>query len=367
MIVDVITRHAIINYGSLLQAIATQRIVEQLGHDCKIIDYIRDDENYKEREKTLLKNKPFWNKTLVRRLVYLALRMPEGYFTGKRFEKERNKLLKMTRRYTSLDELQQDLPKADIYMTGSDQVWGPVECGEYDYAYCLNFTRDMDKRISYAASFGRTEFRQDVIDNYKHYLSRYAHVSVREKSALEIMESLGIHSEQVLDPTLLFGKDFWKQFFKPIKNKKYVLIYQIHNNPVLGEYAKGIAKEMGLPLIRISASLSQLIRPGKLVYCPSIGEFLSYIDNAECLITDSFHGTAFAINFNTQFVEVLPNNNTGTRNISILEMTNLSGRIVNNLNDVSVAMEKIDFSKVNEILYKNRNESIDCLKKMIEQ
>ena len=367
MKVNVITRHAITNYGSLLQAIATQGIVEQLGHECRIIDYIRNDEHYKFREKTSLKNKPTWNKNFLTRMVYLALRMPESYFVGTKFEKERNTFLKLTKRYSTNEELRADIPKADVYMTGSDQVWGPVECGDQDYAYCLNFTGEKDKRISYAASFGRTEFSKEVLDQYKNYLSRYVHISVREKSAVDLINSLGMNAEQVLDPTLLLGRDYWKQFFKPIRGKNYVLIYQINNDPVLGEYAREIARQKNLPLIRVAASFSHLSRPGKLVYCPSIGEFLSYIDNAECLITDSFHGTAFALNFNTQFVEVLPNNKTGTRNISILEMTKLSGRIVHNMDDVSVAREKIDFSETNRILDKYRQKSIACLKEMIEK
>lgn len=366
MRIGVITRHAITNYGSLLQAVATQEIVEQLGYECRIIDYIRNDENYKTREKTSLKNKPFWNKSFVTRFIYLVLRLPEGYFVGLKFEKEREKLLKLTKRYSSLEELCKEPPLADVYMTGSDQVWGPVECGAYDYVYCLNFTDDNAKRISYAASFGRIELGKEILNRYGHYLSRYSHISVRETSAITLVESIGLNAEQVLDPTLLLDKEYWKQFFKPIKKKKYILIYQINNDDRLGDFAEKLSKKMGLPLIRISAAMSQLKRPGKLVYCPSMGEFLSYIDNAECLVTDSFHGTAFAINFNTQFVEVLPNNKTGTRNISVLELTNLTERIVNNPNDVSKVLKKIDFAKVNSILEKNRARSIACLKKMIE-
>ena len=83
------------------------------------------------------------------------------------------------------------------------------------------------------------------------------------------------------------------------------------------------------------------------------------------MITDSFHGTAFAINFNTSFVEVLPNNNTGTRNMSILRLTGLSNRILKD-DDVDLAMTTIDFSETNRILEKKREESIEILKHMLE-
>ena len=179
---------------------------------------------------------------------------------------------------------------------------------------------------------------------------------------------MGIDTLQVLDPTLLFDSNYWEKYCNPINTKgKYVLIYQLHNNKKLGEYAKKVAKAKGLPLIRISASFHQIIREGKMVWAPDLGEFLSYVKNAECMITDSFHGTAFAINFNTPFVEVLPNNNTGTRNVSILKLTGLSDRVLKDENDVALADKQIDFSYANKVLAEKRKESINVLKMMIEK
>ena len=86
------------------------------------------------------------------------------------------------------------------------------------------------------------------------------------------------------------------------------------------------------------------------MWLPEIGQFLSYIKHAECLITDSFHGTAFAINFHTPFVEVLPDNNTGTRNMSILKMTGLTDRILTNVNDTALAERKIDYTEEKSII-----------------
>ena len=143
------------------------------------------------------------------------------------------------------------------------------------------------------------------------------------------------------------------------------MVYQLHNDKRLGEYAQKVAREKGLPLLRVSASLHQITRPGKFIWCPSIKNFLSYVKNAECMITDSFHGTAFAINFNTPFVEVLPNNNTGTRNMSILRLTGLSNRVLKD-DDIDLAMTTIDFSETNRILEKKREESIEILKHMLE-
>lgn len=366
MKVAVITRHAITNYGSLLQAMATQNVIEKLGHSCEIINYVRVDESYAQLEKTLLRKKKTWNSNPLKRMLYLAIRQPESIVAGKRFAKAQKQYLNLTRKYTTVSELKQYKPDADIYMTGSDQVWGPVVDGTYDSSYCLSFADDTDKKIAYAASFGHTEMTNELKAFFGKWLKRYNCLAVREDSAVEILDNLGLDAFQVLDPTLLLNADEWGQYLKPIPVKKYVLVYQLHNDKKLGEYAKKVAKENDLPLIRVSASFHQIIREGKFVWAPDMGTFLSYIKNAECMITDSFHGTVFAINFNTPFVEVLPNNNTGTRNMSILKLTGLSGRILKDINDVSLAKEKIDFSYANQVLEENRNESIQILKKMIE-
>ncbi|MCI8269574.1 MAG: polysaccharide pyruvyl transferase family protein [Lachnospiraceae bacterium] len=366
MKIAIITRHAITNYGSLLQAFATQKVIENLGHSCEIIDYIRFDELYSQHEKTLLKHKKEWNSNLVKKFIYLMLRQPESIAAGRRFEKEQHRYLNLTRRYNDPEELKKDTPIADVYMTGSDQVWGPIENGEYDDSYCLSFVKDESKKIAYAASFGRTEITSKLKDYYKKWLCRYQYIAVREDSAVHILEDIGIHAYQVLDPTLLMTINEWKKYMEPIKHSKYVLVYQLHNDKKLGKYAQKVAEAKRLPLVRISSSFHQFTREGKFVWCPTAGQFLSYIKNADCMITDSFHGTAFAINFNTPFVEVLPNNNTGTRNMSILKLLGLSDQVLKDDDNLTLAFKEIDFTIPNYKLEQYRAESIRILKKMTE-
>ena len=368
MKVAVITRHAITNYGSLLQAIATEKIIEKIGHKCEIINYIREDETYSKHEFTLLKRKPNWYNNVLKRYIYLSLRQPESILSGRKFEKYQKKYLKLTKKFMTIEQLKNDKPVADVYMTGSDQVWGPVENGTYDSAYCLSFTSDEDKRIAYAASFGHTEMTETLKNYYRKWLKRYKYIAVRENSAVKLLNDINIEVKQVLDPTLLLTKDEWKKNIniKSKMDKKYILVYQIHNDPKLSSYAKKIAKEKKLPLIRISTAFHQITRGGNFIWTPSLEVFLSYIKNAECLITDSFHGTAFAINFNINFIEILPNNNTGTRNVSILNLTGLSDRILKNEDDITLIDKKIDYYIVNKILNEKRKESISILKYMIE-
>ncbi|MDD4371669.1 MAG: polysaccharide pyruvyl transferase family protein, partial [Anaerostipes sp.] len=199
------------------------------------------------------------------------------------------------------------------------------------------------------------------------WLLKYKYITVREDNAVDMLRDLGLKSERVLDPTLLVEKSMWFKYLLPIKEKGYVLVYQLHNDKRLGEYANKVAKLKGLPLIRISPTFHQISRQGKFVWLPEFGEFLSYIKNAECMITDSFHGTAFAITFNTPFIEVLPNNNTKGRNISILKLTGLESQLLDNFENFDLALKKVDFSYANKILSNERNNSYQLFKDIIRK
>ena len=364
MDIKVITRHAPSNYGSLLQSIATIKTIEKLGYACEIIDYIRNDERGLKAITTPLKNKKEWSGNIFKRIAYILLRYPEEHLAERKFERMRSKYLKMTERCTDIEELLN--LHADVFMTGSDQVWGPTLNGKYDEAYFLSFVKD-SKKVAYAASFGRTEFDNQTRNEYKELLSKYDAIAVREDSAVQLLNSMSIScAGQVLDPTLLLTKNEWQSFIKKdhIIKGKYVLVYQLHNNPVLSNYAIRFAEYVGLPLYRVSPTFHQFKRGGHFLYLPELGDFLSYIKDCAYFITDSFHGTAFALNFNKQFIEILPNNKTGSRNQSILRLTGLEDRIINDYNDFSICNSIIDYDRVNSIHENERIKSIDILKKL---
>lgn len=364
MNIKVITRHIPSNYGSLLQSIATVFIIERLGYSCQIIDYQRKDERGIKAVLASLRNKKNWNSNPFKKAVYISLRYPFEYIAQCKFGCMRKKYLKMTKKCVSIKELSQ--LKSDVFMTGSDQVWGPVLTRNFDEAYFLSFVHEA-KKTAYAASFGKTQFSETVVCIYKKMLSSYDAIAVRENNAVELLRSWNIPCVgQVLDPTLLLAGDDWDKYIEKNIEGNYILVYQLHNNPALNEYAKQFSLRTKMPLIRISSSFHQLLRGGKFVYLPNLGTFLSYIKNCSYLITDSFHGTAFALIFNKQFVEILPNNNTSGRNQSILQLTGLSNRILQDYTDFSFVEKKINYSKVNEIIDAERIKSYRILREIIE-
>ena len=370
MVVKVITRHAPTNYGSLLQAIATQRVIMNLGHECRIINYIPKCETGVRMAITQLEQKTKWRRNPIKKAIYLMVAEPETLLMDRKFLAMRKKYLLMGPCCATTGELKKLYAekKDEVFLTGSDQVWGPISTGHYDPTYFLDFVPKSSRKLAFAASFGKAIFDEQTLKEYGVLLKKYDSLAVRENVAVELLKKMDISAKQVLDPTLLMDADAWSEYVKPMKKpEKYVLVYQIHANSDLDHYAVKFAEKAELPLLRVSPLLHQAKRSGKFVYCPDISGFLDLVKNAAYMVTDSFHGTAFAINFNTQFVEVLPNTGTSSRNQSILELTGLTDRIVRDLNDFSYIDQEIDFKEANEKIGISRIESIRILEEMLAE
>ena len=174
----------------------------------------------------------------------------------------------------------------------------------------------------------------------------------------------------MLDPTLLLSAKEWNDLLdldNCSKKKKYILIYQIHNDREVGKYAEKVAKKLNLPLLCVSAMLHQINQPGKLILTPELREFVSYLKQASYLVTDSFHGTVFALNFNIPFVDIIPKTGTGSRIESILKLTNLENRIVSDIDNLDILDKEIDFKYSNKVLKEEREKSICVLNKFLEK
>ena len=363
MKVDVITRHAVANYGSIIQAYATQKVIEDLGYECDIINYVREDEKDRNISKTLLKNSAKWNKNFVTRMIFKIIQDPNYYISYKKFCKFRKKLLKETIEYNTIEQLKNNLPDADIFCTGSDQVWGPIGTSEYDEAYFLKFVPNDKKTIAYSSSFGKKDNNKSVIGNLKYLLSDYSKLLVREDTAVDIIKNAGFENvEQVVDPVLLLKDvDFDKIIEEPKIKEDYILVYQLHDNKKFEKYTQKIAKEKNMKLIRVSPSLTNFFKCGKTVYLPTPREFLGYIKNAKFIITDSFHGTAFSLIFNKKFVDIPPQNGI-TRIESVLRVFGLENRLVKNYDEYDILDKDIDYDRVNAIIDAQRLSSLQKLK-----
>lgn len=362
-----ITRHSVSNYGSLLQTYATDRILRELGYDPVCINYWREEELPQNITETLLLDSRM-NRNAVTRMIYRLIQKPAFDGALKRFNGYRGKYITMTEQeYHTEQELREQLPQADVYLTGSDQTWNTITRDKIDPAYFLSFVPDDRKKIAYAASFGKGSVRPCDRPTVEALLKRYDHISVREDSGVRIVESMGLAAEHVLDPTLLISHQQWMELL-PRKNlrEKYVLIYQLAPNKAFEKYALEFAKRHNLKLLRISPNIHHALRSGKLVYCPAIEDFLWYIQNAEYLLTDSFHATAFAIGLNTQFIDILPNR-ASERIESILQIAGIQNRVLQDYQDTTIEQTDICFERVNARIAIERERSLAVLKRFIEE
>lgn len=361
MKIGILSRHSVANYGSILQAYALEKTLKDLGYEPININYTPKCEVGGNLAKTLLEVSK-WRKNIFMKSFFYCYQYISCTITFNRFKKYRDELLKQTKMYISSDELRNDIPNVDLFCTGSDQVWNILYNNKIDDTYFFDFLPDECYRISYASSFGGYKFEHNDIEKYKNYLEKYSYVTVREDSGLEILKSFGIDGKQVLDPTLLLSERDWKTISSEGKIKgDYILVYQLRHNKNFDHYAKELSLKTGLKIVRISTMFYQKFKNGTFCYLPSPAEFLWYINNAKCLLTDSFHGTCFAVNFHTPFIEILPGR-FNSRNESLLRIMGLEDRILKDYQDFDIYDKVIDWEKVDKKLNTLRNKSLEILK-----
>lgn len=361
--VEVITLQRVPNYGSVLQAYATQKAIENLGFEAEIINYFPERMHKKAMLRRIKDKNSKFKKSLLLRTLARIIILPSYYIRFKIFDNFVNNKLKMTKKeYQSNIELKKDLPNADIFCTGSDQVWNSGWNEGIDEALFLDFVPNNKKCIAYSASFGKKELEEWEKDKTKELLQKYEDISLREKSGVEILNKLGIKdSAHVVDPTLLLnGKEWRKISSNKFKNEKYILVYNLNRNKKIDNYAKNLSKKTGLKVKYLSYQLHEFYKYGKMYCNPQVEDFLALIDNAKVVITDSFHATAFSINFNTDFVIVYPKK-FSTRLQSILELTNLENRVAKDEKDLEIFDNKIEYKKVNKIIENERKKSLEWL------
>lgn len=351
----IVTMHRGNNFGSALQVYALSETLKNLGHNPVVLDYIPRRINFRLNLGRMIKNlflgKSLHGKYEALRGIMILVSSQRQY---NRFFKEK---VNLTRPYYSYDELVNDCPVADIYMTGSDQVWNSFHNGGIEYVFFLDFVPEHAKRISYAASFGKERLDEWEISETTRLLKKYQAISVRESSALTILKNLGItNGVHVLDPTLLLSKEEWlKRIPKNKEKEKYLLIYSVEPNKMdLIEYAKLIANRLNLKIYLVEWGLKKYPGVDKMLSLLSPLELMLYFANAEFIVASSFHGTAFSINMNKPFISVAPKK-FSTRAKSLLDLVSLSDRYVEEGNfKIERALSPIDYENVNDILSRQR-------------
>lgn len=328
--------------GAMLQMGALYHTVEGMGHDVEIINYVSEKVNHKQIQKKTVKA------VLIKILSTLFIKSPAQSYCE--FESK----LKMfpTKTISCRKDMEKAANHFDRIIVGSDQVWNPVVTG-HDLNFYLEFCKDSYKKASYAASFGYMQADNEYSDRISELLKDFNYLSVREKDGQKIVKDLtGRRAELVLDPTLLVEKNYF-QDIKTSSNrkKKYVLFFCIKPSRNLYNIADLYAREYGYELVTIGGRMIDKFDPRKHpVYGTGPKEFLGLIDGAQCVFTNSFHGTAVSVALNRDFF-VEFSSDTNSRLINLTEMLELKDRVVND----SIPVEKqINYEHVEQLLNQQR-------------
>lgn len=364
MKIAVITLHRIFNYGSVFQAYATQKLLEEKGNEVVIIDYIPKQRSLK---RMLFAPAPKGYNNITA-WVYKLLRSVSILLKELTFTSFLKKNLSLTHKYRDINQLKCDIPIADVYVTGSDQTWNSKYNEGIDRCFYLDFVPEKSKRISFVSSFGATSISESEKLLIKNYLKKYSALSVREDSAQSILFSLGFkESKWLIDPTLQIEKKVWyKLASKRLVKKPYLilmLLYSEDNGAT--EYARKIADCKGLELIKLSWDIKKDSNIDKLMTHRKPEDFLSLFYYADFVVTNSFHGTAFSINFEKEFV-VVPRDEFNSRIESLLYLTGLSNRMITNIDEaINASFHKIDYIPVRKIINNERKRADEFLSESI--
>lgn len=353
----VITLHQVDNYGTQLQAYATQEKLKQYFDNVVLIDYRRPDTYGKGLVNSFAKSNP------VKALAFL----PTYLLWKKVFDGFRSKYLNLTEKtYLSESDFKNFNDFADVYVSGSDQVWnsgwnkGVIPC------FYLDFAPDGKPKYAYASSFGRNHLDENEVNQSKKYIDRFDMISVREQSGVDILNNqYGYHNAvQIVDPTLAMPASFWRSIAtKPRVKGDYILIYNLNRSKEFDGYADELSRRTGLPIYRFCTRVDQVFRNGKSLVVPEILDFVSLVDNAKYVLTDSFHATAFSMNMGTEPICIYPGQYSG-RLSEFLKLVDSEQRHVDGYDDFDVINRHVDFAKVERILGAERTRVDEYLTNM---
>lgn len=372
MKIGIITQPLHTNYGGLLQNYALQQILERLGHEVITID----QHNLRPKEWRIYasKLKTFFVKLYSKeskRIYPYCLNKYQELYIRQYTDNFISKYIRHSDKMNTKDDFL-DFSKTfgvDALIVGSDQVWRPKYNIDVLRSF-FNFAVDLKiKRIAYAASFGvdEWEFSEKQTLQCRKLIRLFDAVSVREKSGVSLCQThLKCKATCVLDPTMLLDSNDYVnllQLENEVKSNGNLFTYILDKSEIKENIINKISTELGLHPFSVMPNgvNTETIKDIDSCVYPSPTKWVRAFMDAEFVVCDSFHGVVFSILFNKPFI-VIGNSKRGmTRFISLLEMFSLENRLVQDLSDLSVIGEIIDWKTINQTMNNWRLKSLSFL------
>ena len=353
------------SYGAVLQMLALYQVCEDLGYETEIINYynlwMKQEKHMgigqgKNRFLCLCKRK-------AHDLLHICMR---SRFSA--FEKQMKKYPQQS--FSNMKKLPVLGKRYGAVICGSDQVWNP-DITNQDLSYFLDFCSEEISRISYAPSFGVETLPDDYGEEVAKELTLFDSLSVREEAGQELITQIAsLESTLVLDPSLLLSGAQWQRYEKVCSQADggYILYYTVHSSPDLWKHCKDLAKKTNMKILRIGSNvISKQFRKDKGVeFACDIGpaQWLYLIRNASYVVTNSFHGTAFSINYRKNFY-VEYSSKTNSRLSNIVNLLGLEDRVLREGKEIVPG--PVDYSKTEIALPKLKEGSMDFLKEALKR
>lgn len=359
------------NYGNRLQNYATQEVLKSLGFH---VDTIK---NYKKpiTEKSFeskIKKFPKLKGRGMEEISSLLWKKIDYKFKKSHYDTLNRRRIAVFQKFTenNINETNYNIfdegvlnhvsNRYKFFITGSDQVWNP----NFRHGSPIDFLTfvPIQKRISYAASFGISEIPKEYVHDYKLWLSNIPKLSVREEAGAKIIKDLtGREATVLIDPTLMLTKEQWLSIsnahvFKP--SKKYLLTYFLGGiSKQKKKFIKDVAKKNDLEVVNL-AQVNE-----HQTYLAGPAEFIDYINSSSVLFTDSFHGAVFSILMEKPFIVFDRDGNLTSMNSrmdTLLSKFDLTSRLQKNIENNNQIFE-VNYSHINSVLVNERNKTIKYL------
>ena len=376
------------NYGSMLQAYATQMALDKLGYENETIDISGFNGEIRKAKikyfaKAALTSDILLSKAGMAKNVLKKRLSKNDYgmlsaMRNQKFDAFRRKNFRLSKACSSLKELGRvSAKKYSTVLVGSDQLWLPANIMA-DY-YTLNWVPDTVNTVAYATSFGQSQLPKDIEKKAEVFLKRIKHIGIREESGKKLIEKIAERKIPVVcDPTLLFTGEEWLsiQQKEPIVKEPYILCYFLGNNPPHREFAKRLKEATGCKIVALP-HLDEFVKSDEhyadaMDYDVDPADFLNLIRNASYVCTDSFHCSVFSILYKRQFFTFRrytrkTKSSTNSRLDTLFHLTGITGRLKEGSENIQECLnQNIDFEAAYKKLEAVRAESYKYLQDAIE-
>lgn len=375
------------NYGSMIQAFATQKILDKLGYENETINISRIKREINRSKRNYFIKASLTSKILIYKIGMVRNVLLKKYSKGnygrhsrlrtQKFISFQKKAFRLSEEYKSKNELSEKCKeKYSAVVVGSDQLWLPGNiAGDY---YTLTFVPQDINTIAYATSFGQDSLPKDSAKKAKSFLKNIRHIGVREESGQKLIESLTMRKVPIVcDPTILLTGEEWLVFQKqePIISGSYILCYFLGKNPLHRTFAERLRKFTGYKIIAL-IHLDEYVKydnkyADETPYDIDPMDFLNLIRNASYICTDSYHCSVFSILYKKEFFtferySTVNKHSTNSRLYTLFETTGISNRIKVGNEDINECLSQvIDYELVHNRLEQMRKHSLHYLQESL--